>query len=216
MKTGKSLGGLSVVRSTGECFPKRATPARHFVSNPEIGLICPPKVPENDKTSHPHLPDFSCWRGINRQKKQLAPLRRERPLSRDTKISNEARGIPAQKEEKPKALSLATASSTPQPLLLPIPFAAVPTTPTSPQTVRFFPLSEDSTQCRWFRFSLRCFLPHSQRRGLSARGNPRNSEVSVVSAFSRVFFRAESGDWRWISLRFYELCGVVELWGRWE
>ena len=48
--------------------PKRATPARHVVSNPEIGLICPPKAPENDKTSHPHPPDFSYLRGINRQK----------------------------------------------------------------------------------------------------------------------------------------------------
>ncbi|KAL9325369.1 hypothetical protein ACSQ67_006014 [Phaseolus vulgaris] len=138
----------------------------------------------------------------------------ERPLSRVTKISNEAPRIRAQKEEKPKALSLATASSTPQPLLLPIPFAAVPTTPTSPQTVRFFALSEDSSQCRWFRLSLRCFLSHWRRRAVSARGNPRNSEVSVVTAFSRVLFRAESGDRRRISLRFYELCGVVELWGR--
>lgn len=78
----------------------------------------------------------------------------------------------------------------------------------------FFALSEDSSQCRWFRLSLRCFLPHWRRRAVSARGNPRNSEVSVVTAFSRVLFRAESGDRRRISLRFYELCGVVELWGR--
>jgi len=33
--------------------PKRATPARHVVSNPEIGLICPPKF---QKTTKPAIP----------------------------------------------------------------------------------------------------------------------------------------------------------------
>lgn len=51
---------------------------------PKLDSFVPPKVAENDKTSHPHLTDFSCLRGINRQKKQLAPLRkRERETERE-------------------------------------------------------------------------------------------------------------------------------------
>ena len=38
---------------------------------------------QNDKASHPRLADFSCWRGINLQKKQLAPLRGKKKIQND-------------------------------------------------------------------------------------------------------------------------------------
>lgn len=61
---------------------------------------------ENDKTSHPHLTDFSCLRGINRQKKQLAPLRkregdRER-ASRVLTTFSKALRIRAEREKNTK------------------------------------------------------------------------------------------------------------------